>query len=183
MKGFDFSLAQHCTPAMCGLKVSNLMSFDRERYPNLEELLEDVCRRCKHTFSAQVVKENCKRCWVLIYREEQLRRHLAKKENQDLMRQFGYQGECNLCQYIEYLKEKLKGEKFPHEIGVYLGYPKNDILHFVAGSKPKYVGYWKVYDDVEAAKRTFHSYESVREKVLSEMESGMRLEDCIKDYI
>ena len=49
-----------------------------------------------------------------------------------------------------------KGD-FPHEIGLFIGYPPHDVRAFIEnGAKNcKCVGCWKVYGDVEAAKRQF----------------------------
>ena len=49
---------------------------------------------------------------------------------------------------------------FPHEIGLFLGYPLQDVLGFIEnrGQGSKLVGTWKVYGDEEAARRTFARY-------------------------
>ncbi len=53
------------------------------------------------------------------------------------------------------LVRRLNGkEEFPHEIGLFLGYPPKDVAAFMKSSSTgvKYVGTWKVYSDVEDAK-------------------------------
>ena len=50
--------------------------------------------------------------------------------------------------------------KFPHEIGVFLGYPLQDVKGFIEnnGRNSKYTGLWKVYGDKAASIRMFKKY-------------------------
>jgi hypothetical protein len=50
--------------------------------------------------------------------------------------------------------------KFPHEIGVFLGYPLQDVKGFIEnnGRNSKYTGLWKVYGDKAASIRMFEKY-------------------------
>lgn len=50
--------------------------------------------------------------------------------------------------------------KFPHEIGVFLGYPLQDVKGFIEnnGRNSKYTGLWKVYGDKAASMRMFEKY-------------------------
>ncbi len=56
--------------------------------------------------------------------------------------------------------ERMRGrEDFPHEIGLFLGYPPEDVYGFIhARLGAKCCGCWKVYGDVDAARRTFAKY-------------------------
>lgn len=51
-------------------------------------------------------------------------------------------------------------ETFPHEIGLFLGYPSEDVNGFIkyGADKAKCVGAWRVYGDEEAAKKKFALY-------------------------
>lgn len=53
---------------------------------------------------------------------------------------------------------------FPHEIGLFLGYPVEDVLGFLEnkGKNYSYCGHWKVYSDVERAKKLFAQYDRCR---------------------
>lgn len=57
--------------------------------------------------------------------------------------------------------------EFPHEIGVFLGYPLSDVRGFLEdeGRNCAYVGYWKVYDNVHSKIRLFQRYDEHRELV------------------
>ena len=53
------------------------------------------------------------------------------------------------------------GDVFPHEVGIFLGYPLWDIRAFIENprQKAKLTGYWKVYFDVEGALRRFQLFD------------------------
>lgn len=51
-------------------------------------------------------------------------------------------------------------DEFPHEIGLFLGYPPEDVSGFIE-NRPgscKLTGIWKVYGNAEEASRTFEKY-------------------------
>ena len=71
-------------------------------------------------------------------------------------------------------------DEFPHEIGLFLGYPPGDVHGFIE-NKPdacKCVGIWKVYGDKEKARQTFARYRKctdVYTRLWSEGKSPERL--------
>ena len=67
---------------------------------------------------------------------------------------------------IERLRMRLaSGDGFPHEIGLFLGYPVEDVLGFIenAGQNCKCCGCWKVYCNECEAVRTFARYKKCRD--------------------
>lgn len=73
-------------------------------------------------------------------------------------------GNIFTCEYndLKELIRRLRGRKaFPHEIGLFLSYPPEDVRGFIryGGSRSKLTGCWQVYGDVENARRTFERFE------------------------
>ena len=67
---------------------------------------------------------------------------------------------------VDCLAGRLRTQKeFPHEVGLFLGYPPEDVDGFIRfGAKgAKCVGTWKVYGDEAAAKRRFALYKKCTE--------------------
>ena len=57
------------------------------------------------------------------------------------------------------LIERLRGNEFPHEIGLFLSYPPEDVKGFMADPCAcKCSGCWKVYGGREAAEKQFARY-------------------------
>ena len=74
--------------------------------------------------------------------------------------QLGYR-EFGVVDCIERLKNRFgAGGEFPHEIGLFLGYPLADVIGFIenAGRNCKCNGYWKVYSDECEAARLFAKF-------------------------
>ena len=78
----------------------------------------------------------------------------------------------------QYLREK---NVFPHEMGLLLGYPPEDVKGFIRnqGKNYLYSGYWKVYDRPHEKIRLFQKYEHSREKLIQLLSYGMRIEEII----
>jgi hypothetical protein len=108
---------------------------------------------------------------LLLYKKELLARALFTEEAASILCPLGYD-RCARCvgSYLERLGERLCFKNdFPHEIGLFLNYPPEDVRGFIRhrGRRSLVTGYWKVYGNVRKAKRTFQlfrraEYEAVR---------------------
>ena len=72
-------------------------------------------------------------------------------------------------------------EEFPHEIGLFLGYPPSDVQAFI--NQPctgvKYVGCWKSYSNPDECKRLTDSYNKCMEAWRKKMSMGFSLEQLL----
>lgn len=76
-------------------------------------------------------------------------------------------------------KKRLNTNNFPHEIGVFLGYPLDDVIGFIE-HKPFYlVGDWKVYQNVKEAQKQFDLFKQTKEKMLNQIHLGYELAQII----
>ena len=83
---------------------------------------------------------------------------------------------------LSHLKKRLsQSEAFPHEIGLFLGYPLEDVIGFCRhkGEGCKLCGYWKVYGDVESARKSFALFDRCRELLFSHLLSGAPLQELV----
>ncbi|MBQ8625025.1 MAG: DUF3793 family protein, partial [Agathobacter sp.] len=73
---------------------------------------------------------------------------------------------------------------FPHEMGLLLGYPVEDVEGFILhkGQNALYSGYWKVYKDVPAKKSIFEAYESAKETLIRLLDKGYDMHWIIDYY-
>ena len=77
-----------------------------------------------------MVWAGCPRCLLLVYRPERLERQLADPAVRSLLLQEGYPVEGGLEAMLETLTCRLAQEDFPHEVGLFLGYPHEDVEGF-----------------------------------------------------
>ena len=114
------------------------------------------------------------RALIYVYRKQKLEKDLADAGVEKLLRWHGYKGE-NLSDYLEHLKERItESESFPHEVGVFLGYPLHDVIGFIEhkGKNYKCYGLWKVYDNEKETVKLFHKFKKCTEIYQKVFETG-----------
>ncbi len=172
----DQTLAFHCAPTLDGLKPANLIAYAKEKSlflaPNIGQTQEALaCKGLKleKLYSCE------KRELALFYNEKMLTLHLKQPHVWGFLFFHGYPMYKNLDDIIAHLKKRVKAEGgFPHEVGVFLGYPIEDVMGFIRhkGQNCKACGYWKVYGDLKHAQSQFERFNQSRDMFLSELEKG-----------
>ena len=102
----------------------------------------------------------------------------SDEKTQIILKCKGY--DCtNLSQCICRLIQKLQSDPdFPHEIGLFLGYPAEDVKGFIENKAAcsKCSGCWKVYGDEQAARILFKKYKKCTEIYCRRWKSGVAVE-------
>ena len=114
---------------------------------------------------------------VYVYRQDWVVQILNQAGHREFLRKEGYRL-TGIEGMLEQLSQRLCLEAdYPHEIGVFLGYPLEDVVGFIENRGWNYTccGYWKVYGDAEAAKRCFARYKACTEKLRSMYDQGIPL--------
>lgn len=111
---------------------------------------------------------------VLFYHKEKLRRLIYKETNINFLKQYGYRDSLNLYENLEVLKCRFE-KIFPHEIGVFLGFPLEDVICFIKSPEEKclFCGYWKVYNNPESAKERFLKYDEDKNSIIRYVLQGV----------
>ena len=178
-KELKTQLALQCAPLLTGIKLSNLLTVTKSN----EEDVKDLFRNTEIT--VHTLYQTKHRTIFLLFREKQLLAYLNEEDVKETMRLFGYQTLRlidifeKLCdRYKKYMKDHLS---FPHELGLLLGYPVEDVLGFIRneGRNYLYCGYWKVYGDVDAARITFDRYNQAKEDAIRLISSGMEIHELL----
>jgi hypothetical protein len=81
-----------------------------------------------------------------------------------LLTKYGYPAGCDPRAALRYLKERFSHESFPHEVGLFLGYPPEDVWGFIVNEGRNCVccRYWKVYHNVEQAQEMFRQIDEAQ---------------------
>lgn len=111
---------------------------------------------------------------ILIYNKAQLKNYIFREDNKNFLMQLGYSEEDNIENYVEKLKERYQVFSCPHELGVFLGFPLDDVKDFMECKKKKCLscGYWLVYNNLNEAKEVFNKYDKVKEHTVSYILKG-----------
>ena len=145
-----------------GIKAACLINFKRHEYEDMRSLWKLNADKWLEPLNVKWILLNehdkNKNALVLIYRRELLARALGCRGACEILKSCGYPlDDLDAC--LKCLRKKISGE-FPHEIGLFLDYPPDDVKCFMENKKceNQLRGYWKVYSNVKKAKRTFRKY-------------------------
>lgn len=173
---FERTLAFHCAPSMVGIKPADLISWPAQE---CRALLDGYAR--SFTGSGILFRPLCRcrdRYLILVYRQDRLEEQLRRADVRALLRRDGYPVDTGPEAMLAHLGRRMaRPAQFPHEVGLFLGYPAEDVEGFRQnrGRNCKLSGLWKVYSDVERAKACFCRYERCRRGLCRRLEAGCRL--------
>lgn len=172
------------SPTLAGEKVSSLLSFGCSNH-NLQYSWKQYKKCINRMISIDFceLEDDEKGTVVLFYNKEKLEKVLKENRNMRFLDRFGYNEEMNTEEFFMHLKERLKNS-FPHEIGIFLGYPVEDVAAFIDNpdKKCRMTGYWKVYNDIEAAKHIFSKYDEIKYRVMKRIMEGVKPIDIYNMY-
>ena len=175
----DQLLISLCSPTLAGLKTGNLFTVDIDDRDSFNKEVRDFNYRfAKKGLRMIPVKYYENRVLIYVYRPDFLKRDFANKEVCKVLKEKGYSySNADLC-VAELAKHLRQDSKFPHEIGLFLGYPVTDVLGFMKSPEEgvKYTGFWKVYGDTKSALETFDKYKKVTEIYSTAHRNGVSLE-------
>ncbi len=166
--GFEHLLMLQCAPTFAGMKAASLVCFRRCDFDDLDGMVAS----CQRLFTPagivtlKLYEDSC-RTMLYFYRSALLKRVLKRPGAVDLLRGEGYPTLGGIDSLLRHLMRRLSEHgDFPHEIGLFLGYPPPDVKCFIEnhGHGAKCTGVWKVYQNVAAAKVIFSRYRHCTEE-------------------
>ena len=180
LRSIETQLVLQCAPFLAGLKVSNLLAIPAD----MENAAMDMLKKAGISFFRMIKTD--KKTVILLFHRKQLESYLYKEDVKEILIsegymefQIGYVLYMFSIRYQDYICGK---GKFPHEIGLILGYPAEDVRGFMDnnGKNFLYTGYWKVYKDVDNKVKLFEKFKIAEELLICLLSSGMDMEYIIK---
>ena len=154
-------MVRHGAPTLAGMKTGSLFRIPAEGGGELTREMVRINQALEPKGARLVILKRGNQSDLLyLYREALLAQCLACEKAQKLL------GECGYTVYtpfaaLETLRKRMETQQeFPHEIGLFLGYPLTDVMGFMrnSGQNCLLCGCWKVYGETEKAMRTFARY-------------------------
>ena len=184
-RNFETVLAEQCAPTLAGLKPASLFHWSGGTPEGAWELE----RRWGREFAPYGLGLRAmKTCPVtgdglfFLYRGRWLRAILGEERNRAFLERLGYDASRGCGGLLRQLSGRLCVEgPFPHEIGLFLGYPLEDVVGFIENRGGAYTccGCWKVYGDPEAARRRFEQYHRCTRRCQDEVRRGVPITQLI----
>ena len=146
-----------CAPTLAAIKTGSLFNCAFENRRDMTDNLRAInqCLLSKGVCAIPLRWQDGK-ALIYLYRQEMLEQDLRDPIAADILKEAGYPDGSN-SRRIAWLIHRLEvSETFPHEIGLFLGYPAVDVRGFIRQKECKYTGLWKVYEsDTDQAQRVF----------------------------
>ena len=166
---------QCCAPTLAGIKTGSLFSCT---FHDRQELNGDIrlLNRTLTPYGLRILplRYHEGRALLYLFRPTELEKDLKNKTAKEILDAAGYEGlafEQCICRLIKRLRES---EDFPHEIGLFLSYPPEDVRGFIDNKAQnyKFIGYWKVYSDEGKARKTFERYRKCTDSYCRRLSAG-----------
>ena len=178
---FEAVLVRQCAPTLAGMKPGSIFCF---HHSSLEASRQKVCQWNEQLtplgLTVQILLERpgSDSVIVFVYRHDRLEQMLADDACQRFLTQAGYAG-TDLDGLLEQLACRLRTQpEFPHEIGVFLGYPLRDVIGFIENHGQNFTccGFWKSYGDPAEMQVCFACYRKCIQTYVAMFERGIPIE-------
>ena len=163
-RNFETVMIEQCAPVLAGLKPAGLFRYETSDSSDLARRVRSWnAQLCSKGLRVEVLK-GCIRTHqylVYVYRASRLCAILAEDAIRHFLAQEGYTLPASpedFGKLIRQLSRRLCcAAEFPHEIGIFLGYPLPDVQGFIQNQGRNFTccGCWKAYGDPELAQRHF----------------------------
>lgn len=172
-------IVRHCSPTLAGLKAGSMFTCPYDCPVKMKEEIRQINKRLKNKGLRMIpLRFSDKRVLLYLYRSSKLEKDLEHELAQKLLLQEGYAKErCTNC-IAKLVARFRRFEGVPHEVGLFLGYPPEDVHGFIENKACGYKcsGCWKVYGNQEEALKTFEKYKKCTEIYCAKWAGGMPLE-------
>ena len=167
-----------CAPTLASLKTGNMFSCRCDTQEELYAYIRNLNRRLlQKGLRVLPLRYRDGMALIYVYRPSKLHKDLSHATARKLLDARGYP--CgNPMRCVKCLQKRLAAqEDFPHEIGLFLGYPPEDVDGFIHRKKEaKCTGCWKVYGDVDKAEKTFARFKKCTDVYVRHWNSGSNIE-------
>lgn len=169
------NIALQCSLVLSGIKSSNLLIYSNHCEGCISEELKNTGTEHMKLYTGKNDSVS------IIFNREKLEKSLLYEENREFIKQYGYE-DFSVNSVIEklagrYTEFKEGRAEFPHEMGIVLGYPLEDVSGFIENNGKNYLysGYWKVYKNAEEKIRLFKIYKDIKKYFVEQIENGRQI--------
>lgn len=172
-------LVAHGAPTLARLKVGSLFNIAYDDADSLMDEMDAINRAelMPKGVMMTLLRLRDHKALIYLYRIQELEQELARPDVQDFLRLGGYDV-FTVDAVLNHLRARLmRCAEFPHEIGVFLGYPLSDVVAFIDNEGQNYLcsGCWKAYSNEYEAQRIFQRIRKCKEVYMHLFASGFPL--------
>ena len=182
-ENFNKKLAFHSAPTLLGIKCASLISLLSDEFEIAYHSRMFNEKACVKGLKTRILCQCKSRSLMFVYNERLLAKRLSDVEISEMLMGCGYPSDASIEENLEFLAARIKAcNDFPHEIGIFLDYPIEDVKGFIKnkGENFKLCGFWKVYGSEEKAKKTFLNYKKCRNFLCGKLNEGIDIYKALR---
>lgn len=173
-------LMLECAETLAGVKPANLVSLVNRVRPcgkNLYTIWHDHHQSLSSSMNIlrfRVLQTSQRALLLFCYHPRQLDRHLAHAGIRVLLGKAGYDTSLSSEELLASLAEKVAvSANFPHEIGLFIGYPAKDVAAFMGLVDLPFAcqGPWKIYGNPDKSICLANLFRDSRKVMVSRLKS------------
>lgn len=178
---FEAELVALCAPTLAGMKSGSIFSVRHFEPEQIEEKVSKWNERLSvFGLCLKILKAGTEKTPTIIYlfRPSMVERELKAQGADEFLQACGYSG-TTLQEHIDQLCERLQNSPdFPHEIGLFIGYPLEDVIGFITHKGRNFCccGLWKAYGNAEERSRYFQKCQKCQRVYIGLYEQGWPME-------
>ena len=146
----------------CGIKPAEIISVNKENYLK--------CIQLKDHINSRIISKSRQNVKVFLYNQESLIGILDNRIILKLLGNLGYPCANGFDAILDELISRLQNnDEFPHEIGLFLGYPIKDVCGYMGLNSlrlTKTMG-WQMYGDTADSECIYHERKFYQQKLES----------------
>lgn len=184
--GFEETVIHCSAPALCGIKPASLFSLKSEFYlSNRSRLFSWRTSFSKNDRFFVPVKKEDGRFLIFVYDKKLLKDICSRSRSLEYLKSKGYRVEKGFDSILGELISRLAhGKSFPHETGLFLGYPLEDVIGFETQKAQNclFSGVWKVYGDRQSSVELMEKYRICTETCMAWYRQGISVPAVARKY-
>lgn len=165
-------IALEAAEVLGGAKPGNLVKFANRTKPcgrNPFEMWQSFGQEllADSSLSAMVMLEMESALLVYLYEPGKLRQYLTAPNHRDFLDRIGYPPGEDCEEALTVLAGRMDRDRFPHEVGLFLGYPLKDVKGFMGLSPTPFScqGPWKIYGDPRPSLALVERHRACRQRM------------------
>lgn len=180
---YEKLLINYCSPTLASLKSGSLFTYFSDDAIKIKEVVRswNLLLNKKGIFVENLYQKPTS-ALIYVYRPKMLLTEINATSSRNFLSKLGY-NTSNLDMSISRLKERIEAnDGFPHEIGLFLGYPYEDVEGFIENCGKNHLcnGLWKVYKNENIKKRRFTTLIKVKKSYEILYKNGRKIENlCV----
>lgn len=174
-------LMLECAEVLAGVKPANLISLvnrnqlcGRNLYQLWQSYHEELAARLPD-LTIRVLQTRERALLLLCYNNDQLERHMAHAGIRTLLRKAGYEANSSIEAQLGELSRRIESKgSFPHEIGLFIGYPAKDVAAFMGLIKLPFTCQclWKIYGNPDQSLGLAEQFRCCRQRMSAILATG-----------